>query len=210
MLVKDFPEFFASYNIYEIVDGVLKRNFSSKDVDKILNELMHLEAKPNDFISKLGQVLRKHTYAGKASKILMDIKERLGGLIATDIVPKSIEMTKDEKKVLKVLVENRTDAVLKFRVGVQQIGRAETSLLYDAVKNYCLTKLVKSHIIQPKKVHAFKFYIKPDVFGIHDLYDLKKKKKIKITLGMQAEADGVDGLRTTTEKVDVNIVQVKL
>jgi hypothetical protein len=210
MLVKSFPEFFASYKIYEVVEGILKRNMREVDVNKVINELMLVEAKPSDFIRKLAVVLNKHIHSGKVNAVILDIKEALRDLIGLEVEPRKIELTKSGKEILRVSVENKTDAALKFRVGIKQLDRTYTAVLFDSVQGYSFTKFIKSSVIEPGKVHIFKFQIKADVFGIQDLYELKQKKKLMILLGLQVEAEGVDGLVSSTQKVEVNFVQVRI
>lgn len=100
--------------------------------------------------------------------------------------------------------------MIKMKVGVQQVDRKFTALLYDPVKNFSYTKLIKSQIVGPGKAGVFKFIIKPDVYGIQDLYELNDKKELFITLGTQAEADGVDGVKTSVIKIPVKISKVRI
>ena len=210
MRVKSFPEFFATYKIYEIVMDVLKKNLREKDAKLVITDLVNQDAKPNDFLKKLALVLKKHTHPTKASNILMKIKERLKELLDVEIEPREIILTKNGKAVLKVRVANRTEAMLKIRVGVEQIGRKYTAIIYDPAKSFGHTKVIKSQIVEAGKVGVFKFIIKPDIFGIQDIYELNKNKELSITLGIQAEADGIDGLKTSVMKVPVKIVKVKI
>ncbi len=210
MLVKTFPELFASHKIYDTVKDVLSKNLREKDVDLVIRELISSEAKPEDFLKKLALILRRHVHATKASNIIMRIKEKLKGLVDFGIQPERIMISKNGKEILKIYVQNKTETTLRFKVGIQQIDRKYTALLYDPVKSFGYTKLIKSQIINPGKMGVFKFVIKPDIFGIQDLYELNNKKELLITLGVQVEADGVDGLRTSVVKVPVKIVKVKI
>lgn len=210
MAMKSFPEFFVCSKVYEVVERVLKRNLRETDVEKVMNEMMLAEAKPDNFVKKLATVLNKHTHATKASGAIMDIKDELKSLIGITVKPKKVELTKSGKVVLEVAVENRTDATLKFRVGIKQLDRAYTAVLFDPVKGYSFTKFIKSSIIPEGKMHVFKFQIKADVFGIQDLYELKQKKKLMILLGLQVDVEGVDGLVSAPEKVEVNFVKVRI
>jgi len=210
MLAKIYPEYFASYKVYETVKNVLLKNLREVDVEKVFNEMGIADAKPENLVKKLATVLQKHAQSMKCSVILTEIKEKLSGLIDVSVQPSSVIMTKNESQVLKVMIHNKTDTTLKFRVGVEQLDRKVTALLFDPVKSFCYTKVIKSHVIEPDKIYAFKFIIKPDVFGIQDLYELKKNGRLNMTLGFQAEADGIEGLRSTPKKIDVGIVKVKL
>lgn len=209
MLTKIYPEYFASYKIYETVRNILLRNMREADVDKVINELGMVDTKPENLIKKLATILQKHVQSMKCSSILTDIKEKLSELVDVDAEPNRIIMTKNESQILKIMVHNKTDTMLKFRIGVEQLDRKVTALLFDPVKSFCYTKIVKSHLIEPDKIYAFKFIIKPDVFGIQDMYELKKSGKLNMSLGFQAEADGIDGLRSRPKKYDVEIVKVK-
>jgi hypothetical protein len=210
MLTKTYPEYFGSYKLYETVRNILLKNFREVDIENMFNEMNIIDAHPDNFMKKLGQVMQKHAQSTKCSNILMDIKERLSDLIGINVEPPRIVMTKHEKPILKITIQNKTDGMLKFRVGVEQIDRKYTALLYDPVKTFTYTKMIKSHLIEPDKIYAFKFVIKPDVFGIQDLYELKKTGKLNITLGMQADAEGIDGLKSTARKINVEIVKMKL
>jgi len=210
MLAKIYPEYFASYKIYESVKNVLLKNLREADIEKIFNEMSVAEAKPENLVKKLAAVLQKHVQSMKCASITQDVKEKLIELVDVNVEPKRVEMTKNESVTVKVLVHNRTDTMLKFRVGMEQLDRKVTALLYDPVKAFCYTKIVKSHLIEPDKSYAFKFIIKPDVFGIQDIYELKKNGKLSMTLGFQAEADGVDGLRSRPDKLNVDIVKVRV
>ena len=209
MLVKNYPEFFASYKIYEIVEEILKKNLSTADVKAVLNELMHSEPTPADFIKKLANVLRKHAHSTKASSAILSIKDKMQDLIEVEYEPRVLELTKNETITFKVKVANRTDAILKFRAGLKQLGRQYTAILYDTVKGYSYTKFIKSAIIPPGKMHTYRFVIKAEVFGIQDLYELKEKKKLTISLALQVDAEGVDGMITLPKKIDVNFVKIK-
>ncbi len=210
MLVKTFPEFFASYKVYEIVKDVLSKNLREKDVNQVMKELISSGAKPDDYLKKMAMILKRHVHATRASSMIMAIKERLKGLIEYSIEPDSIEISKNGKAVLKVYVQNKTETMLKIKVGVQQVDRKYTALLYDPVKNFSYTKLIKSQFVGGNKMGTFKFMIKPDVYGIQDLYELNEKKELKITLGMQAEAEGINGLKTKVIKIPVKISKVKI
>lgn len=206
MQVKVMPEFFVSYKVYEIVMEVLN-SLGEKNCEKILRELINSEPKEG-FLKNLALILKKHFHASKASNVILKIKEKLSRLLTFKIDPKEIEISKNGKEVLRVYVQNNTEVVLKFRVGVQQIDRKYTAILYDPVKAFGYTKLVKSKIIDPSKIGVFKFLIKPDIYGIQDLYDLNKNKEINITLGVQIEAEGVDGVKSKVIKVPVKITKV--
>lgn len=210
MLVKTFPEFFASYKVYEIVKDVLSKNMREKDVNQVMKELISSEAKPDNYLKTLALILKRHVHATKASNIIMRIKERLKALIDVGIQPETIEISKNGKAVLKIYVQNKLEDMAKIKVGVQQVDRKYTALLYDPVKNFSYTKLIKSQIVSPGKMGVFKFIIKPDVYGIQDLYELNEKKELIITLGMQAEVDGIDGIKTKVYKIPVKISKVKI
>lgn len=210
MLAKIYPEYFASYKIYEAVKNVLLKNLREADIEKIFNEMSVVEAKPENFVKKLVVVLQKHVQSMKCANIVQDVKEKLTELIDVKVEPRRVEMTKNEAVTVKVMVHNKTDTMLKFRVGMEQLDRKVTALLYDPVKAFCYTKIVKSHLIEPDKIYAFKFIIKADVFGIQDMYELKKNGKLSMVMGYQAEADGVDGLRSRPDKLNVDIVKVKV
>lgn len=210
MLVKTFPEFFASYKVYEIVKDVLIKNMREKDANQVIKELISSEAKPDNYLKVLALILKRHVHATKASSIIMRIKERLKSLIDVGIDPEAIEISKNGKAVLKVYVQNKMESMLKIKVGVQQVDRKYTALLYDPVKTFSYTKLIKSQFVNGGKMGVFKFIIKPDVYGIQDLYELNEKKELHITLGVQAEADGVDGVKTGVFKVPVKISKVKI
>ena len=210
MLVKTFPEFFASYKIYEIVKEELLRNMREKDVNLVFKELLSSDAKPNNYLKKLALILRRHVHTTKASSIVMRIKEKLKGLTEVKIQPESIDLPKNGKTVLKIYVQNKLGTMAKIKVGIQQVDRKYTALLYDPVKNFCYTKLVKSQIVNAGKMGIFKFIIKPDIYGIQDLYELNEKKELHITLGTQAEAEGIDGVKTKVYKIPVKISKVKI
>jgi len=210
MLVKSYPEYFGTYKVYEAVKNVLDRNLRSKDVELILKELERNEAKPNDFLKKLGMILKRHVHANRASAILMGIRDNMQKLMDIVVEPEKIELTREQKKEIKVYVTNNTDATLKFRVGVKQLNHANSAIVYNPIKNYNTSKLIKSAIIEPEKMHAYKFIIKPEIFEISDLYELKKNGKLKIDLGVQVEADGIDGFKSKIIKVPINIVKIIL
>jgi hypothetical protein len=203
-----YPEYFGSYKIYETVRERLLKSLREVDVDKVIDGMALLDPRPEDFVKKLALALQKHVQSAKGNNIVLGVKEGLRELIDVDSDPKKITMSKHGRSSLKIVVQNRTDAMLKFRLGVEQVDRKFTALLFDPVKSFSHTKLVKSHLIEPGKAYAFKYLIKPDVFGVQDLYELKKNGKLNITLGYQVEVDGVDGMRSEAKKVDVEIVKV--
>ena len=210
MMLKEYPECFGSYKVYETVRGVMLNYAREIDIDKMIGTVMADEGSPENFLKKLAVHSKRHMNVNKASKMIMAIKDKLADLIGIHVEPKDITITKNGNDVLKIYVENKTDAMIKFKVGVQQIDRDYTALIYDPVKNFTHTKMIKGFPIEPNKAHVFKFKLKPDVFGIQDLYELKKNNRITITLGMQAAADGIDGMKTALQKIPVNIVRVKL
>ena len=210
MLIQTFPETFASYKIYEIVKEVLLNNMREVDTNKVISELVGSGVGPEDFLKKMAIILKRHVHATKVSNIILSIKDKLKNLIKFEVEPAKIIISKSGSQILKVYVENRTGTMLKFKVGIQQVDRTYTALIYDSVKSFGYTKLVKSSIIEPDKMGTFKFLIKPDIYGIQDLYDLRNKKKINITLGIQVLAEGVDGLKTFVKKIPVEIVKVKI
>ncbi|MCD6576275.1 MAG: hypothetical protein J7K73_03895 [Nanoarchaeota archaeon] len=210
MLVKTFPEFFASYKVYEIVKDVLLKNMREKDANQVIKELISSEAKPDNYLKVLALILKRHVHATKASSIIMRIKEKLKSLIDVGIDPEAIEISKNGKAILKVYVQNKMESMFKIKVGVQQVDRKYTALLYDPVKTFSYTKLIKSQFVNGGKMGVFRFIIKPDVYGIQDLYELNEKKELHITLGVQAEVDGVDGVKTGVFKIPVKISKVKI
>jgi hypothetical protein len=209
MLLKDYPEYFASYKIYEIIRNTMRRYAREQDIEKMLNDMAAKDTTPENFLRQLGLVSKRHMNIDKSSKMIMEITENIGKMIGYSIEPKELVLTKEGRAVLKVMVENKTDATLKFRVGVQQFDREYTAIIFNPVKNYSLTKLIKSSIIDPGKVHAFNFIIKPDVFGVDDLYELKKNNKIRFMIGMQIAIEGVEGMKTRILKLPVDIVKHK-
>lgn len=210
MKLETFPEFFVSHKAYDIVRDELSKNMSEKDVKQSIKEMISMEPNPNNFLKELGMVLKRHVYAAKASNIIMNIKEKLKGLVEFKVKPEKIEISKNGKEVMKVYVENKTETMLKIKVGVKQIDRKYTALLYDPVKNFGYTKLVKSRIVEAGEIGTFKFIIKPDVYGIQDLYELKGKREINMNFGIQVEADNFCGTKSSIKKVPVKIVKVKI
>ncbi len=210
MKLETFPEFFVSHKTYDIVKDELGKNMSEKDVKQSIKEMISMEPKPDNFLKELGLVLKRHVYAAKASNIIMNIKERIKELIEFKIKPDKIKISKNGRDVMKVYVQNKTETMLKIKVGVKQVDRKYTALLYDPVKNFGYTKLVKSRIVDAGEVGTFKFIIKPDVYGIQDLYELKKKGELNMNFGVQVEADNFCGTKSTVKKVPVKIVKVKI
>jgi len=210
MLIKNYPEFFASYKIYELVKNTMKGYMREKEVEQVISGLMAAEAKPDNFIKKLAVVASKYLPLTRNNDMIIRIKEKISDLAKVGVEPKKIVISKNGKETLRVSVENKTEATLKFRVGVQQLDRTYTALIHDAVTNFSKTKSIKAGIIEPNKVHVFKFIIKPDIYGIQDLYELKKNKKISMTLGMQVDAEGIEGLKTPLSKIGLDIVTVKI
>ncbi len=210
MKLETFPEFFVSHRIFDIVKEELKKNMNEKDLKQVIKELISMEPKPESFLKELGMVLKRHVYASKASKIIMRIKDRMRDLVEFKIKPEKIKVSKNGEQVMKVYVENKTETMLKIKVGVKQVDRKYTALLHDPVKNFGYTKLIKSKIVNAEEVGAFKFIIKPDVYGIQDLYELKKKNEINMIFGVQIEADGICGMKSSVKKIPVKIVKVKI
>ena len=151
MLIKTFPEVFTSYKIYEIVKGVLLNNMREVDADRVISELIGSGAKPEDFLKKMAVVLKRHIHATRVSSVILSIKDKMKGLIKFGIEPKKVVISKNGSQVLKVYVENRVGTILKFKVGVQQVDRTYTALIYNPVKSFGYTPLVKSNIIEPGK-----------------------------------------------------------
>lgn len=209
-MVKDFPECFGSYKIYEIVRNTMINYARETDIQQIFNAMVADNATPADFLRKLAVHSKRHVNVSKATEMIMAIKDKLSSLIGVYVEPREVKITKDGSETIRVYVENKMDAMFKFKVGVQQLERESTSLLYDNVKNFSYTKMIKAIPIAAGTTHVFKFMIKPDVFGINDIYELKKNNQVSIMLGMQVAVDGVDGQKTPLHKIPVNIVKAKL
>ena len=210
MIVKTFPELFGSYKVYEIVKNVLSKQVRDKESDLIIRDLINAEAKPNDFIKKMGLLLKKYVSAPKSSEIILSIKEKLRELIDIELEPVKIEMAKTGSKVLKLVVVNNVDTTVKIRAGLQQIDRKYTALIHDNVKNFGYTKIIKTQIVDGGKLATFKFLIKPDVFGIQDLHELNKNKELNIMLGAQVEVDSIEGIQSGVKKIPVRITKAGL
>jgi len=209
IVINKIPEYFGSPKVYEAVMQILKRNFREKEVEDIINELNKTEnITPENYIKKLAFVLRKYAPSNKITNLLMDLKDKLSSFIYYKIEPKVISMSKDGSQVLRIDISNELGGYFKYKVGIEQMDRKYTSLLYDPVRNFTYTKMIKSYIICPDGVHSFKFIIKPDVFGLQDVNDLNKNKQITINLGIQIKVDGVDGLKSNVEKVPVIINKI--
>lgn len=210
MLVKDFPECFGSYKIYEIVRDTMLHYARDVDVQRMIDAIVADSATPADFLRKLAVHSKRHVNASKASEMIMAIKDKVSALIGVYVEPREVRITKDGSETIRVYVENKMDAMFKFKVGIQQLERESTSLLHDSVKAFSYTKMIKAMPIEAGATHVFKFLIKPDVFGIQDIYELKKNNIVSIMLGMQVAVDGVDGQKTPLHKIPVNIVKAKL
>lgn len=210
MLLKDFPDYFASYKIYETVRNTMKRYAREKDIDQMLNELMTKEADPSNFLRKLSVVCKRHINITKASKMMMEIRENLCNLMVYKVDPANLTITKTGADYIKVYVSNKTDATFKFKVGIQQLNRDFTAIIFNTLKNFTTTKLVKSAIIEPGKMFTFKFTIKPDIYGIDDLYELKNNNQIKFMLGMQIGVEGIDSMKTNIIKYPVKVIKHRL
>ncbi|MDD5181784.1 MAG: hypothetical protein PHC66_01275 [Candidatus Nanoarchaeia archaeon] len=210
MLVKDFPECFGSYKIYEIVRDTMLHYARDIDVQRMIDAIVADGATPADFLRKLAVHSKRHVNASKASEMIMAIKDKITSLIGVYVEPREVRITKDGSETVRIYVENKMDAMFKFKVGMQQLERESTSLLHDNVKNFSYTKMIKAMPIEAGATHVFKFLIKPDVFGIQDIYELKKNNQVSIMLGMQVAVDGVDGQKTPLHKIPVNIVKAKL
>jgi hypothetical protein len=209
MLVKEYPECFGSYKIYEIVRNTMMHYARETDIQQIFNAMVADNATPADFLRKLAVHSKRHVNVSKSTEMIMAIKDKLSSLIGVYVEPREVKITKDGSETVRVYVENKMDAMFKFKVGVQQLERESTSLLYDNVKNFSYTKMIKAIPIAAGATHVFKFVIKPDVFGINDIYELKKNNQVSIMLGMQVAVDGVDGQKTPLHKIPVNIVKAK-
>jgi len=210
MLVKDFPECFGSYKIYEIVRNTMLHYAREVDIQQIFNAMVADNATPADFLRKLAVHSKRHVNAAKSTEMVMAIKDKLTSLIGVYVEPREVRITKEGSETIRIYVENKMDAMFKFKVGLQQLDRETTSLLHDHVKQFTYTKMIKSIPIAAGETHVFKFLIKPDVFGINDIYELKKNSKLLFTLGMQVAVDGVDGQKTLLHKIPVSIVKAKL
>ena len=209
MLVKTFPDYFGTYKIYEAVKEVLDKNLRKTDTNKVLAQLKHEEAQPENFMRKLSLVLKRHVHGKRVSSIMMKIKEQISELMDVEYEPEKIEFQKNGNAVLKVRVENKTEAMLKFKVGLEQLDHKNSAIIYNPVKNFTVSRLVKGKIIQAGKIHTYKFKLKPDIFEINDLYELKKKNELNLKLGFQVKAEGIDGFKSKTEKVPVTIYRVR-
>ena len=207
MLVKSFPEYFGTYKIYETVRAILEKNMRKSDISRVESDLEQMGATPETLLRSLGQAIRKHVSSSKASSILLSIKNALAKLIDVEIEPKEIMIKKNGKEVLKVRVSNNLDDLFKVRVGIKQIDRTNSSLIHHTLKGYGVSKMIKSAIIKPGQAHTFKFIIKPDIFDIGDLYELRKNKKLDVKLGVQVEMAGIDGLKTPVERLKLTITE---
>lgn len=209
-MIKEFPECFGSYKIYEIARDTMLHYVRDIDVQKMIDAIVADGATPADFLRKLAIHSKRHVNASKASEMLMAIKDKISALIGVYVEPREVKITKDGNETIRVYVENKMDAMFKFKVGIQQLEKESTSLLYDSVRNFTYTKMVKAMPIAAGATHVFKFVVKPDVFGINDIYELKKNNQLSIMLGMQVAVDGVDGQKTLLHKIPVSIVKAKI
>ncbi len=207
--IDNYPEFFGSAKIYSTIKSVMQNFAREVEIDDMIKELLGRNAMTSDYLKKLAVISGRYMNSSKSVKMLMDIKTALAKLIRHSVEPSKLELTKDGSLDMRVMVENLAGTLIKFKVGLKQLDRNETSLIYNPVNNITHTQQIKSQVIGPGSVKSFKFILKPEVFSINDLYELKKENSINMQLGLQIAADGVDGMKTEVFKLPLKILKFK-
>ncbi len=197
------PDFIPSEEIFQIIVEELEKA-AGKDTKKIMNEIYHENPTEDKFMRTLAYILRRYLPASRINTVLTRIRDRIQSLVKVEINKDEIVIPKDGKDYLKVYVENNIGATARFRVIVSQTQKDRTAIIYDPKTATSHTKLAKAIIIENGKSHTFKFLIKPGVFMINDLHDLKKKKEVKFDLSIKVESN-YDVIKIPNKKVKVTI-----
>ncbi len=197
------PEFIPSEEVFKIIVEELEKA-AGKDTQKIMNEIYHENPTEDKFMRTLAYILRRYLPASRINTVLTRIRDRIQSLVKVEINKDEIVIPKDGKDYLKIYVENNIGATARFRVIVSQTQKDRTAIIYDPKTATSHTKLAKAIVIENGKSHTFKFLIKPGVFMINDLHDLKKKKEVKFDLSIKVESN-YDVIKIPTKKVKVTI-----
>lgn len=202
-------EILESKKIYDIFLSCLQKYAGKINADRILNELGLRGAKNENFLKIFSVIAPKYMTSSRVQKCMMEIIEKLRGLVIIKISPAEIEMQMDEEATLRVFVTNNTGLSLRFTVIAEQAGKKISSLLYDSKKGYSLPSIQQSFPIENERTHMFKFLLRTDLFEIRDLYELKKSGEIEIPINVYVQADHIDGMKIGPMKAKVKIVKVK-
>ena len=197
------PEFIPSEEIFKIIIEELERA-AGKDTQKIMNEIYHENPSEDKFMRTLAYILRRYIPASRINMVLTRIRNKIQSLVRIEINKEEIIIPKDGSDYLKVYVENNTGATVRFKVIVTERQKDRTAIIYDPKTNTSHTKLAKAIVIENGKAHTFRFIIKPGIFMINDLHELKKKKEVQFTLAVGVESN-YDVIKLQNEKVKVTI-----
>ncbi len=197
------PDFIPSEEIFKIIVEELE-NAAGKDTQKIMNEIYHENPSEDKFMRTLAYILRRYLPASRINTVLTRIKDRIENLVVVELNKEEIVIPKNGTDYLKVYVENNTGATARFKVSVVQTQKDRTAIIYDPKTATSHTKLAKAIVIENGKSHTFKFMIKPGVYMINDLHELKKKKEVSITLSVKIESN-YDVIKVPQKKVKVII-----
>ena len=197
------PDFIPSEEIFQIIVEELEKA-AGKDTKKIMNEIYHENPPEDKFMKTLAYILRRYLPASRINTVLTRIRDRIQSLVRVELDKNEIVIPKDGKDYLKIYVENNTGATARFRVIVTQKQKDRTAIIYDPKTNTSHTKLAKAIVIENGKAHTFRFMIKPGIFMINDLHDLKKKKEVTFNLTISVESN-YDVVKLPNKKVKVTI-----
>ncbi len=195
------PEFIPSEEVFKIIVEEIEKA-AGKDTEKIMNELYHENPPEDKFMRTLAYILRRYLPASRINAVLTRIKDRIQNLVTIEVNKEEIVIPKDGSDYLKIYVENHIGATARFKVSVTQSQKDRTAIIYDPKTGTSHTKLAKAIVIENGKSHTFRFMIKPGVFMINDLHELKKKKEITFNLTIKVESN-YDVIKLPQKKVKV-------
>ena len=197
------PDFIPSEEIFKIIIEELEKA-AGKDTQKIMNELYHENPPEDKFMRTLAYILRRYLPASRINAVLTRIRDRIQNLVRIEVNKEEIVIPKNGHDYLKVYVENNMGATARFKVSVVQKQKERTAIIYDPKTATSHTKLAKAIVIENGRAHTFRFMIKPGIFMINDLHDLKKKKEVSFDLIIKVESN-YDVVKLPNQKVKVII-----
>ena len=199
------PEFIPSEKMYNTIIEEIKK-VAGKDTEKIMRDLYRENPSEEKFFRTLALVMRRYLPISRINRALTNIRDKIANMVEVKVDPNELTIQKDGKGYVKIRIINHTGTPVRFKVSLSE-PQKRTAIIYNPKEGVSYTKLAKAMVIEDEKAHSFQFIIKPGVYMIDDLYNLKKKNEIKIPITVKIDSN-YDIIKLPQSKLKITIKRV--
>lgn len=185
---------FESKKIKEAIYSAIRKHAHEKDATKIMNEILGRRIQSEYLIKQISEIIRRYFTTQRTMSTLLLISENLKKLIDVQVTPTVLEMHESDTVKLRVYVANNCGIGSRFSIKIEQ-DHKDSPLFYSPIKGFNEAEKEMKYIIDTGKGKLFVTIIKGEVFGIKEVFSLKKQGKVEFNLKVLVENLDINGIK---------------